>query len=712
MATTIKLKNGSGAPLAGDLVQGEPALDLTNKRLYTEDSGGTVIEVGTNPSTLTVDGNVGIGLTSPAAKLHVDRGASSGAYFYGGSNDRRELIISSGTGDASSLDALHDFNASGASGVLSFSTGSAERLRIDSSGNVGIKTTSPSFPLAGQLHISGGTGYVGLNLQKGSAGTGHLLEFTDENNTLQYRIGTNFASGGQNLLFAYGSTPTIGMTLTTAGNIGIGTASPAGGATRIVDVYGSSSSAINFHNATSGTTATDGGVVGQYGNDLVLFNYEAGIIQLGTSNTERMRIDSSGRVGIGITPSYTLDIQAIASSFNPVRFSGHGSSIDAFLYTDTAYWSIGDTAAYGGNLWGGNKTSNFVHAYTNGSERMRIDSVGKIGVGLSNPSGSFHLTTKDSGGSDVYFVAQNTTASRLAGYKILDESNNVGGKFQYDNGSNNLLIGAETSSNFQFVTNNAERMRIDSSGNLLVGKTAANSATAGVQILPEGDIGITRNGSHSLLLNRLTSDGDIALFRKDGATVGSIGSNNSAGTPVLDISANSTSGIMRMLTSGTERMRIDSSGNLLIGVTTSVGGGSEGIELRGDAGYYKTARYTAGSAGHWLLYNSNGNVGSVTTYSNSTQFNTSSDQRLKENIVDAPAGNIDAIRVRSFDWKTDGSHQKYGMVAQELVDVAPEAVTQGETDDDMWQVDYSKLVPMMIKEIQDLKAEVAALKGA
>ena len=47
--TTIKLKNGSGAPTAGDLVQGEPALDLTNKRLYTEDSGGTVIEVGTNP---------------------------------------------------------------------------------------------------------------------------------------------------------------------------------------------------------------------------------------------------------------------------------------------------------------------------------------------------------------------------------------------------------------------------------------------------------------------------------------------------------------------------------------------------------------------------------------------------------------------------------------------------------------------------------------
>ena len=85
---------------------------------------------------------------------------------------------------------------------------------------------------------------------------------------------------------------------------------------------------------------------------------------------------------------------------------------------------------------------------------------------------------------------------------------------------------------------------------------------------------------------------------------------------------------------------------------------------------------------------------------------------MKENVRDASAGNIDAIRVRSFDWKVDGSHQPYGMVAQELVDVAPEAVTQGKNEDDMWQIDYSKLVPMMIKEIQDLKAEVAALKGA
>ena len=72
MATTIKLKNGSGAPLAGDLVQGEPAFDLTNKRLYTEDSGGTVIEVGTNPTSLTTGDITTTGAVDVTGDLDVD----------------------------------------------------------------------------------------------------------------------------------------------------------------------------------------------------------------------------------------------------------------------------------------------------------------------------------------------------------------------------------------------------------------------------------------------------------------------------------------------------------------------------------------------------------------------------------------------------------------------------------------------------------------
>ena len=67
--------------------------------------------------------------------------------------------------------------------------------------------------------------------------------------------------------------------------------------------------------------------------------------------------------------------------------------------------------------------------------------------------------------------------------------------------------------------------------------------------------------------------------------------------------------------------------------------------------------------------------------------------------------------MRSFDWKVNNSHQKYGLVAQELLSVAPDAVAQGDTEEDMMGVDYSKLVPMLIKEIQSLRKRVTDLEG-
>ena len=76
MATTIKLKNGSGAPATSDLVQGEPAIDLTNKRLYTENASGAIIEVGSNPSSLSIAGTA---VTSTAAELNILDGVTSTA---------------------------------------------------------------------------------------------------------------------------------------------------------------------------------------------------------------------------------------------------------------------------------------------------------------------------------------------------------------------------------------------------------------------------------------------------------------------------------------------------------------------------------------------------------------------------------------------------------------------------------------------------------
>lgn len=106
-------------------------------------------------------------------------------------------------------------------------------------------------------------------------------------------------------------------------------------------------------------------------------------------------------------------------------------------------------------------------------------------------------------------------------------------------------------------------------------------------------------------------------------------------------------------------------------------------------------------------------VGYIGTSGSSTSYNTSSDERLKENIADAADAGaiIDDMQVRQFDWKINGEHQRYGMIAQELDLVFPEAVAHGPTEEDTLAVDYSKLVPLLVKELQSLRARVAQLES-
>ena len=107
--------------------------------------------------------------------------------------------------------------------------------------------------------------------------------------------------------------------------------------------------------------------------------------------------------------------------------------------------------------------------------------------------------------------------------------------------------------------------------------------------------------------------------------------------------------------------------------------------------------------------------GNFVTTGNMTaaNFNTTSDQRLKSNIADAAPSSaiVDAIQVRQFDWNDSGKHDDYGFVAQELHAVYPAAVTPSESEAEYWTVDFSKLVPLLVKEVQDLKARIAELEG-
>ena len=95
-------------------------------------------------------------------------------------------------------------------------------------------------------------------------------------------------------------------------------------------------------------------------------------------------------------------------------------------------------------------------------------------------------------------------------------------------------------------------------------------------------------------------------------------------------------------------------------------------------------------------------------------FNSTSDQRLKENIQDSgQSGEIlDQIQVRQFDWIESGQHQQFGFVAQELVDVYPDAVAQGSNPEDIWRINYNLIIPLLVKEIQQLKERISQLEDS
>ena len=170
---------------------------------------------------------------------------------------------------------------------------------------------------------------------------------------------------------------------------------------------------------------------------------------------------------------------------------------------------------------------------------------------------------------------------------------------------------------------------------------------------------------------------------------------------------------------GAEAMRIDSSGSVFVGGAGPIVYSKLLSQFNGSSNYGIVANDTSNSANTGFMafaVNGNSTSGSIGTIlrngsSSAVLYNTTSDERLKENIADADdaLSVVDAIQVRKYDWKDGGQHEDYGFIAQELAEVVNHVVSTGRTEEDMWGVDYGKLTPLLVKAIQEQQVAIEAL---
>jgi hypothetical protein len=516
---------------------------------------------GTVKATLDSSGSLLVGKTSVSGLgeiLGVNR-ASDGTIAMigrsGGTNNPYARFIATDSGCVTTLDA----NGSAGSPVLAFSTNSSERMRIDSSGNVGIGTSSPSQRL--DVTVSSGTEGDGLAVTNtfitAAGGYGSGINFFSVRSDGTTKLGsgairmfgesgwTDAASTSSNMRFYTVNANTLAerMRITSAGNVGIGTASPGAKLTvndtnnipvRMGDITAAPVSQTAVYVGVS-TSALSGG-----NGDLVLIprTSDARSVLFYTGNgtaAERMRIDSSGNVGIGTaSPSRRLTVSATGTDARMNIVDADTAFATATALTE--YWGSDGRGAFNG--LNGGVYSIFtdvglpINFLTAGAERMRIDSSGNVGIGTASPQNKVDivgnmLSREDTaaGATPVILrnsnTGNNTTKSSSALFQGTDTAGSVKtiGSIGFFPDDANYV-----SANLRFLVRSgdtapAECMRITSAGNLLVG------VSSGAAHIFSKNAGNSTGTTNIFEIQNAGSDA-VAIF----LSATSYGTSNSAGT--------------------------------------------------------------------------------------------------------------------------------------------------------------------------------------
>jgi len=259
--------------------------------------------------------------------------------------------------------------------------------------------------------------------------------------------------------------------------------------------------------------ANGGATLGDASGDALTINSSAVSIPNGLNfDSNTLVVDAANnRVGIGTSsPLQKLGVEGAGDTRIDVR-STDANPVSLQLRTshtapNNNNWSI--TAGSGG-------TRNLVFTDNLNAERMRIDSSGNVGIGTSSPS-SYNASARNlviansSGGAGMTIRCSDGNAANIVFSNA--EDTGVDGLIQYLTNSNYM----------RFDTAGSERMRLDSSGALLVGKTAIGIGTAGFEARASGLVAATRSGDIPFSVNRLTNDGNLVEFYQDSNLEGNI----------------------------------------------------------------------------------------------------------------------------------------------------------------------------------------------
>jgi len=467
-----------------------------------------------------------------------------------------------------------------------------------------------------------------------------------------------------------------------------------------------------------------------------------------------MRVDSSGRLGLG-TSSPGAKLQVSQNTDAGTAISAVSASASTSLTTDYAtlflqntnttnnnYNAIGfvnDQGGYSSAIYGiytshtsGAQSGALAFSTRNAGtfdERMRITAAGRVGIGTTSPGSLLEVAGKT--------VVGSTSSNALEVFSSGDTE--IGFSYATRGNIYAKIIGDITNASplageiaFQTATGGSlfDRARIDSSGRLLVGTSTSPSAGQGQysKLVALGGAGTTYGNisfGSTAAATSISSGDNIALLcftdnagnnfaRIDCAADAAPGSNDYPGRLVFSTTADGAS-------SPTERMRITNDGQSRFGNNPTGAGDRLLIEEIDPAnGYCIFTKVTGtGTKPHVRFGNGNGLVGSITTNGTATSYATSSDYRLKENVVPL-TGAIDRLQqipVHRFNFIADPDKILDGFIAHEAQAIVPECVIgdKDAVDDEgnpVYQgIDQSKLVPLLTAALQEALVKIETLEA-